>query len=326
MQNRENSLQNWVKEIYPTQEFKWLPLAGDASFRRYFRLSSHNNSYILMDAPPEKESIESFLAVGNLLQTLKVTTPQIYAFDKALGCILLEDFGDKILLSQLAPNNAKLFYQTAIIELLKMQECASAELNRLPVFDKHFIKKELALFKDWFLKAYLKLNLTTEEADLLETSFAWLAEEIQSQPQVFIHRDYHSRNIMVLPSSTALKLGIIDFQDAMRGPLAYDLVSLLKDCYIQWPRAQILDGVRFYYEQLKIPSLSYDAFIRAFDLCGLQRHLKVLGVFSRLALRDKKNNYLNDLPLTLHYVKSCLESYAELKPLYQFIQTKIQLP
>ncbi|QRN04858.1 phosphotransferase [Legionella sp. MW5194] len=325
MQHRQSALSKWLQSVLPRQDHELMPLTGDASFRRYYRLRYNGISRIVMDAPPDKETIRPFLLVGELLRQAGVKTPTVYACDEAQGFALLDDFGDTLLLSQLTPDRADALYRQALASLVVMQQCQTATQDcSLPPFDPSFMRQELGLFSTWFLGSYLKLELTLAEQTMLEQSFDWLMTEISRLPQVFIHRDYHSRNIMILESG---ELGIIDFQDAMKGPLTYDLVSLLKDCYIQWSCEQVRDWVHCFYAQSTIAQqLPFHDFFRAFELCGLQRHLKVLGVFSRLFIRDHKPGYLNDLPLTLHYTLAFLESCQELQPLYQFMQRRIQLP
>lgn len=323
MHHRENALGKWLEQILASRTFILKPLTGDASFRRYFRLQHGDISRIVMDAPPDKERMHPFIATARLLDSVGVCTPRIHAFALEEGFAILDDFGDTLLLKKLSAESVDHLYAAAIDVIIRMQKAATQEL---PEFDNAFILNELALFREWFLGAYLQLELSAAEEQLLQQSFAWLSQEILQQPQVFIHRDYHSRNIMLLAEESA-DLGIIDFQDAMHGPYTYDLVSLLKDCYIQWPGEQVLRWLARFYEQAGIAKhSSLSEFTRAFDLCGLQRHLKVLGVFARLHLRDSKPAYLQDLPLTLHYVMACLESYEELGPFYQFMQNRIRLP
>jgi N-acetylmuramate 1-kinase len=327
MHNRQNALHRWLEQLLSPAPFTLTPLTGDASFRRYFRLHYNDFSQVIMDAPPEKENIEPFLAIANLLRRARVRVPQIYALDKVQGFVILEDFGDTLMLNELCLNTADKLYTAAIKTLITMQEYLTPSLEQLPSFDKQFIFLELNLFSQWFLGLYLAIELTSKEERLIQETFTWLSKEICQQPQVFVHRDYHSRNIMRLPNDQEIALGIIDFQDAMRGPVTYDLVSLLKDCYIQWPREQVMSWLSDFHRQApSAKQYSLQDFSRAFDLCGLQRHLKILGIFSRLYLRDKKPKYLQDLPLTLHYVMDCLESYEELKPFYQFMQNRIRLP
>ncbi|CDZ76526.1 putative phosphotransferase related to Ser/Thr protein kinases [Legionella massiliensis] len=322
MQNRQNALNKWLEGTLIPPQFSITSLTGDASFRRYFRLYHDDTTRIIMDAPPDRESIESFLAIASLLSSAGIHTPKLYALNKEQGFAVFEDFGDMLLLAKLNPQSVNKLYTAAIDTLITMQKAAT---ETLPFFDKQFILYELNIFREWFLSAYLKINLSQAEEMLLNETFDWLSDQLLQQPQVFIHRDYHSRNIMILNDEP--EFGIIDFQDAMNGPLTYDLVSLLKDCYIQWPREQVMAWLSYFYEHTPLAQqYSFADFARAFDYCGLQRHLKVLGVFSRLYLRDNKPNYLQDLPLTLHYVMACLEGREELHDFYQFMHTRIRLP
>lgn len=327
MHNRQNALNKWIGQVLDSTPFNLSPLAGDASFRRYYRLHHSGLTRVVMDAPPDKETMRPFLQVAELLRNAGLRAPQIIAFDETQGFAILEDFGDQLLLKDLCPENADQLYRIAMNELLVLQNYSATEVNQLPIFDKQFILQELTIFREWFLDAYLKLSLSAAEQNLISDSFDWLSSEITQQPQVVVHRDYHSRNLMLIQESEQAELGIIDFQDAMQGPLCYDLVSLLKDCYIQWPSERVHVWVGYFYEQSSLAKrYSLPNFIRAFEFCGLQRHIKVLGVFSRLYLRDNKPGYLQDLPLTLHYVMACLENYEELKPFYQFMQNRINLP
>ncbi len=296
------------------------PLAGDASFRRYFRLHSNGLTRVIMDAPPNKETIAPFVHLTKILNDNNIYSPLIYAIDSSQGFILLEDFGDELLLNTLEPHNADKLYTLAIETLHQIQKIPVNPLE-LPAFDKTFMLNELELFHNWFLNAYLSYELTTDEEQLLKESFDWLTNEISKEPLVFIHRDYHSRNLMLVNN----RLGVIDFQDAMVGPRTYDLVSLLKDCYIQWPPEKISQWLADFHNRLDAENRgSLSEFQRAFNLCGLQRHLKVLGVFCRLHLRDNKPGYLKDLPLTFNYALSCTESHVELHPFYHFLDRKIR--
>lgn len=326
MHTRQNELNKWLKNIFGNTPFHLVLLAGDASFRRYFRLHCGELTHVVMDAPPDKEMITPFINISKKLASMGIHTPAILAFEQAQGFILLEDLGDESLLKTLSHDDADPLYTAAITTLLQLQQCPTNN-PLLPNFDKPFMLQELSLFHDWFLQAYLALRLNTSEKLLLEETFEWLVTQIALQPQVFIHRDYHSRNLMVVGQNNPIDIGVIDFQDAMHGPFTYDLVSLLKDCYIQWPETNITHWLTYFYHQL--PSTfgwSLAEFTRGFDLCGLQRHLKVLGIFCRLHLRDNKISYLRDLPLTLHYVNACLERYSELQPLYHFMQKTVFLP
>lgn len=327
MHDRQNALSKWLEQILASNQFSLTALAGDASFRRYFRLQHQGINRIVMDAPPDRETIEPFLAIGKLFTDAGLHTPLVYSVDQHQGFAILEDFGDTLLRQALSAETADLLYKIAIDCLNTLQLGTISQAHLMPAFNKPFILHELNVFKEWFLHAYLKLDLNPKEEALIEHTFNWLGNEIMQQPKVVIHRDYHSRNIMLLGNEDPVKLGIIDFQDAMCGPFTYDLVSLLKDCYIQWPRQQVISWLNYFYQQSPIAKqYPLSAFVQGFDYCGLQRHLKVLGIFARLYLRDNKANYLQDLPLTLHYVIACLESYEELSPFYQFMQNRIRLP
>lgn len=327
MHERENALNEWLEKSIKTKDYTLIPLAGDASFRRYFRLRYQGVSQVVMDAPPGKEDLEPFIHIAKTLSAANVLAPEIIAVDKPQGFLLLSDFGDQLLLDHLNQKTADDFYQDAINTLLKIQQCPINDPH-LPHFDKLFMLKEMNVCNEWFFNAYLNLTLSLDEQSLVEKAMEWIASEVALQPQVFIHRDYHSRNIMLVDNATDISLGIIDFQDAMRGPLTYDLVSLLKDCYIAWPRDKVLEWATYFYANNPIARAHYSLpeFIRAFDLCGIQRHLKVLGVFSRLYLRDNKSGYLKDLPLTLKYTIECAESYVELQPLLNFFKHRVELP
>lgn len=321
MHHHQNALHNWLQAVLKRTDFSLLPLTGDASFRCYYRLSYAGISRIVMEAPPEKEPLRPFINIAHLLRQQAINAPLIHTYDEQLGFAILDDFGDTLLLNKVKSQDANSLYQQACKLLIKMQNCSLPSA----VFSPAFMLQELELFKIWFMQDYLKLTLSREEEQLINQTCEWLVNEINCQPQVFIHRDYHSRNIMVLEQDN--RLGIIDFQDAMVGPIAYDLVSLLKDCYIQWSDSQIRQWLTFFHQHsLLAQQLSLQAFHRAFDLCGLQRHLKVLGVFCRLYLRDNKPNYLKDLPLTLSYVMACLNAYPELQALLHFMQQRIYLP
>lgn len=324
MLEQEKRVNNWLKQNFNKKNLEMTTLAGDASFRRYYRLHYETQTAIFMDASSSDESIKPFLDLQKLLREQGLKVPEIVLADESAGFAILEDFGDSLLLNELHKDNAETLYELAIEALITLQ---STPTSTVPVFDKAFIRAELNLFTEWFLSSYLKLTLNQAEKRIIETTFDYLCNEIDSYPKVFIHRDYHSRNLMLVPDKQAMRLGLLDFQDAMLGPFAYDLTSLLKDCYIQWPRQQILQHVKAFYRKSPLArSVTESAFIKAFDLCGLQRHLKVLGIFSRLYIRDSKSGYLQNLPLTLHYVLSYLEEDEKLRPFYEFLQQRVSLP
>ena len=321
MQTRQNALKEWLQIQLNQTSFTLTPLVQDASFRRYFRLTSEKMTRVVMDAPPDKENIVPFIQVNQTLQTIGVLIPKIHAVDLNQGFILLDDFGDQLFLRSLTPTNQDSLYQSAINTLIQIQRSPTASI---PLFDKAHMLKEISLFHEWFLSAYLGLTLTSAEEQLLLTTFSSLTDRIANQPQVFIHRDYHSRNLMLIEDNPLTQLGVIDFQDAMHGPVTYDLASLLKDCYIKLPRSSYENYLTFFYQhQPFVQDWSLQRLMDEVDFCGLQRHLKVLGIFCRLAHRDNKLNYLRDLPLTMDYTIACLKRHSEFSSLLQFMEKRV---
>ena len=321
MQTRQNTLNEWLQLQLNHQPFTLTPLTGDASFRRYFRLSTSIETKIVMDAPPDKESIAGFIHIHRILKNIGLLTPTVHAADLEQGFAILDDLGDQLFLNMLNTINQDGFYSSAIHTLIQMQHCST---HSLPTFDKPHMLKEMSLFHDWFLQAYLKLTLTTDETNVLNDTFHHIADRIAHQPQVFIHRDYHSRNLMITEKDKQTSLAIIDFQDAMCGPITYDLVSLLKDCYIKLPETSYQHYLELFYQHQPLAQTwSLQTLNDEVDYCGLQRHLKVLGIFCRLHLRDKKPNYLRDLPLTMDYTLSCLKRHPEFDPLLKFVETRV---
>ncbi|AHE65949.1 aminoglycoside phosphotransferase family protein [Legionella oakridgensis] len=326
MHTRQSALNQWLNELFKGMQFTLIPLAGDASFRRYFRLQCQQQTYIVMDAPPDKETIQPFITIGKALANIGLHTPAISAVHHTQGFVLLEDFGDQLFLNALSNHKEDTLYEAAMTTLIQMQSCSINNLHLLDFNQTHMLE-EMSLFRQWFLEAYLGLTLDANDVRLIQNTFNRLAEMIVEQPQVFIHRDYHSRNLMIMEGKPSIELGIIDYQDAMRGPFTYDLVSLLKDCYIQWPHEIIDTWISYFYHHLPTThGWSLSEFSQAFAMCGLQRHLKVLGIFSRLHLRDQKSGYLRDLPRVFNYVISCVANYQELLPFYHFMQQKVQAP
>ncbi|HAF86990.1 MAG: phosphotransferase [Legionellaceae bacterium] len=310
----KNALHQWLNQVLDEPPKKLIPLAGDASARQYYRLYLATHTLIVMDASADKASLPNFLNISHFLKGHAFCVPIVHAFSSEEGFILLEDFGDTLLLQQLTSHNVEPFYHNALAILIKLQRLQAP--HELPVFDKAFMLEEMRLFTEWFLTHHLKFTVTPTMLTQLHKALFWLAETIANQPYALIHRDYHSRNLMVIADATP-KLGIIDYQDAMLGPFAYDVVSLLKDCYIEWPCAKRHDWQAFFYQNSDIAQqvMSFDDFNRAVDLCGIQRHLKVLGIFARLHLRDKKSHYLAYLPRTLNYILECISQFPELSAL-----------
>lgn len=323
MVERQNALKEWLSTLIKHDDFTLFPLAADASFRQYFRLHYDGLTQVVMDAPPDKEDLTPFIQVAGLFDETGIHVPKLLAINQPLGFLLLSDLGDRLLLNELSPKNVDDYYKQAMSILFTLQN-ASVKNANLPLFDSAFMLKEMELCSKWFFESYLHLALTPQEKNIVEKTFQFIATEVASQPQVIIHRDYHSRNLMLMDDNL---MGVIDFQDAMQGPITYDLVSLLKDCYVAWPREKVLEWVTFFHSNSpKACQYSVAEFIRAFDLCGLQRHIKVLGIFSRLNIRDNKPRYLKDLPLTLNYVLETTERYEELHPFFNVLQKRVQLP
>ena len=318
---RQNALQNWLSDTLKGAAFQLKPLTGDASFRRYFRLYSGISSYIVMDAPPDRETIVPFIEKAAMLKAVAIHTPAILASEPTQGFLLLEDFGDTAFLHHVNASNADRLYGAAT-QLL--QQIQTISCTALPRFDHDEIMRELQLFTHWFVQQHLGIGVTKQEHELLHSTFTWISQALLQQPQVFVHRDYHSRNLMILPHTTELALGVLDFQDAVAGPLTYDLVSILKDCYVQWRPEQIAGWRDQFYHQLPPQYAgSLADFAQGFELCGLQRHLKILGIFCRLYLRDGKAQYLKDLPLTYHYVSSSSQQIPALASFFEWLQTRI---
>ncbi|GAB5452597.1 MAG: phosphotransferase [Halioglobus sp.] len=283
------------------------PVAGDASSRRYYRARTDANHFLLVDAPPATEKNTEFVSVQALLANSGVRVPRIIAADIASGHMLLEDLGDELLLPALRTDNVDSFYRSAFDVLLRFSRIG---LEALPCYDEALLKEELGRFTQWFVTALLQHSLTAAEREMLDKLDALLIASALAQPRVFVHRDFHSRNLMLTDGD----LAVIDFQDAVAGPITYDLVSLLRDCYVRWPAARVSEWA-LNYRELLLEQTGWSLpgereFLHWFDLMGLQRHIKVLGTFARLYLRDGKQAYLQDLPLVIHYVQSVLAGNA----------------
>lgn len=291
--------------------------SSDASFRRYFRLVKDDITLIMMDSSLEKTSLEPFINVTNRLQSANLHAPKIFHEDRDKGFLILEDLGVKNLLDTLSQDNFKSLYKKCIDEIITMQK---VDATALPLYDESFLKLEMNLMPEWFLNKYLQQDLNEQELVIIENTIDLVAKKVLSHPQgCFVHRDFHSRNIMHCEP-----LGIIDYQDAMNGSIVYDLVSLLKDLYIQFDSQDMAELALYFKEQKALP-VSDEEFLEWFDFMGLQRHLKVLGIFARLYLRDNKEGYLKDLPLTLDYVLQVCKKYSELDELHQLL-SKVTLP
>jgi aminoglycoside/choline kinase family phosphotransferase len=319
MDSRQQALQKWLRDTCQLAEPVLQILPSDASFRRYFRVPAPAVSYIAMDAPPAKENCVPYIAIANALRAHGLLTPEIIASDLREGFLLLTDFGDRLLLKELNIHTVELFYKKALDALVTLQSCCHVRDWQIHPFTVKVMYQELILFKEWFLQNHLNLVLPDSIHRMLENFFYFLVNSAASQPQVFMHRDYHSANLMVLPSH---QIGILDFQDAFIGPVTYDLVSLLRDCYIAWPEELVTKYAIQYREQLTI-AVSNDEFLRWFDLMGLQRHLKALLTFARKYRRDGNAHYLQHIPRTLSYITAMSERYLECKAFYHYLQAVI---
>jgi N-acetylmuramate 1-kinase len=314
---RLEQLQQWLGARFPAGSFTLAPASADASFRRYFRVSVAGASWIVMDAPPEQENCGPFVHVARLLRAAGVNAPEIVAQDLARGFLLLTDLGDTTYLSALNEGNADRLFGDAIDALLKWQ-LASRE-NELPPYDAALLQMECDLFADWYVARHLRLTLSAAQRQLLADMVKLIISSNVAQPAVYVHRDYMPRNLMV----TEPNPGVIDFQDAVYGPITYDLVSLTRDAFVSWEEPRVLDWTVRYWEKAQHQGLpvaaDFAVFYRDFEWMGLQRHLKVLGIFARLHYRDGKAGYLEDTPRFMRYVRAVAERYQELGPLVRLL-------
>ncbi len=321
--NRREQRQQWLDDYFQGTEFQIDAASEDASFRSYYRITTASMTYILMDAPPEHEDCRPFVAVSQLLSASQVKVPELFATDYEQGFLLLSDFGNLLYLAVLVDDKQshQSLYSTAIDSILKMQATVDANLQ-LPPYDHELLMTEMQLFNEWFIGKHLDLKLDTKELEILEDTFALLCQNAHEQPQAMVHRDYHSRNLMVLDKDN--DPGVIDFQDAVYGPFTYDLASLLKDCYISWP-AEIVEMhcrhfLQAYNDQFNT-NIEFSQLMRWFELMAAQRHLKAIGIFCRLNYRDGKAGYLNDIPLTMNYLLKTAAKYPELAVFSQLLQS-----
>ena len=317
MDSRFEQLQDWLRTVAGIHDYEIAPASADASFRRYFRVRYDATSRIVMDAPPEQEDCHPFIHVSSLMAGIGLHVPVVLRQDLQQGFLLLTDLGDRVYLSELNADTVESLYGDALQALLRLQAHGAADL---PPYDRGLLMNEMELFRQWYLERHLGLPLTGSENATIDAAFAYLADEALQQPRVIVHRDYHSRNLMVSSPNP----GILDFQDAVIGPITYDLVSLLRDCYIAWPRSQVENWVSQYYRQARseglLENVSEAQFLNWFDLMGIQRHLKASGIFARLNYRDGKSAYLEDIPRTLGYVIDVGKDYPELRPFIELIE------
>ena len=323
--DRKQQLEDWLK-INLKQAFTLTTASADASFRHYFRVHLSQQyldglTLIAMDAPPPQEDCTPFINVAKLLLDAGLNVPKVIAQDLQNGFLLLSDLGDDTYLSQLNQDNALKLYGDATSALIKIQLASKA--HDLPPYDEALLTREMQLFPDWYVSKHLNFELNSEQQGWLQQAFDALNKNILAQGQVTVHRDYHSRNLMICQGVNGHNPGILDFQDAVYGPITYDLVSLLKDAYIQWDEEQIIDWAVRYWQPAKKAGLpvpdDFSEFYRDFEWMGAQRHIKVLGIFARLSHRDGKDGYLKDMPLVMHYLRKVCERYVELRPMLRLL-------
>ncbi len=312
---RADELRAWLAHTCPDANPTLIPITGDASFRRYFRIATDMGNRIVMDAPPDREATGPFVDIAGRLETAGVTAPQVLASDNERGFLLLSDLGDRLYLDELDEGTADGLYDDALAALVRMQ--ADIPTAGLPPYDAARLDAEMELFPAWFLGEHLGLGRDRIGDEPAVTLLALTAAALE-QPRVFVHRDYHSRNLMVLADDNP---GVLDFQDAVAGPVTYDLVSLLRDCYIGWPDDRVTNWIERYHRAalsrgVELPD--HDTLRRWFDLMGAQRHLKAIGIFARLWHRDGKPRYLADIPRTWGYIEALFGHYPELQPLARF--------
>ncbi len=339
MDNRKAELGEWVNQEValmlgkPNIAVTLQHLSGDASFRTYYRAVLPACSYIVVDSPPETEDINTFVRIADAFRAAGVATPIVYRLDFQRGFMLQEDFGDQLYLEALqasydAPDKIDQLYKQAIDALISLQK--NVDRTNFPTFDLYMLQEEMTLFQDWFCDKFLQLSLSDDEEKLIADSFDFLAEQALAQPQVAVHRDYHSRNLMI-PLNAQKKAGqipgVIDFQDAVAGPYTYDLVSLLRDCYISWPEPYVQVMGLYYLDRAEesgvIKDIDAVKFFRDFDLMGLQRNLKVMGIFARLCIRDNKPQFLAYIPQVIRYFITVAADYPELTEFLNWYKLRI---
>ncbi|MBI5006532.1 MAG: phosphotransferase [Nitrosomonadales bacterium] len=335
---RQEQLTKWLSSLYPDARFTIAPASADASFRRYFRATfADGSTKVVMDAPPQHEDCKPFLHIGKLFEEAGTHVPHVYAQDLAQGFLLLSDLGNTTYLQALAADTAPGLYGAATDALIKVQ-LASKE-NELPPYDEPLLRRELNLFPEWYIAKHLGITLSDKQQAKLEEVFKRILANNLAQPCVYVHRDYHSRNLMVtepphlnpLPKGEEANVrsdfqslpGILDFQDAVYGPITYDLASLFKDAYIKWEEDEVMDWLIRYWEKARKAGLpvraDFGEFYRDYEMMGVQRHIKVLGIFARLYHRDGKDGYLKDMPLVMEYLVRACERYIDLKPLHNLL-------
>lgn len=325
--HRAERLGEWVttwlqrQNVWPAAVGALEIVSGDASFRRYFRQHLLTGSVIAVDAPLAQEDCGPFVAIARALLDHGLCVPEVLAWSSQEGFMLLTDLGDQVLGPELAADTVNMLYGAALITLVQVQSCPQPAHYFLPRYDRTRLLNEMNLLTEWFIPQYLGVVLSDEQSALCTQQFELISESVLAQPIVFVHRDYHSRNLMLAPTG---ELGLLDFQDAVMGPITYDLASLLRDAYVSWPEADVRRWVQQYRTELLAnqmldPAVSAEVFQTWFDWAAAQRHLKVVGIFARLYLRDGKSAYLANIPLVLRYLLDEIAPYAELQPLHALL-------
>ena len=322
MDERLNILSRWVEGILGAP-VRMEPASADASFRRYFRVfCDGTHTYIAMDAPPERESVETFARTAGQFKQLGLNVPLVFTMDKSQGFALLSDLGTRTYLQAINNDSAERLYGDALDALWRLQTGSRDRLATFERYDSDKLMEEMELFREWFVPHRTSYKLSDADHDTIDQVFRTLTDQALEQPLVWVHRDYHSRNLMVTDSDNP---GVLDFQDAVTGPVTYDLVSLLRDCYIAWPAERVERWLKAYFDRIRpvvVPeNTGFEQFRRWFDWMGVQRHIKVLGIFSRLFHRDGKTNYLDDLPLVYDYVHTVCREYPELRPFSTLLES-----
>ncbi len=336
---RQQQLTDWLSSLFPDQTFTLAPASADASFRRYFRATFvDGTTRVVMDAPPQHENCEPFLHIGKLFEQAGTHVPHVYAQDVTQGFLLLSDLGNTTYLQALQTESPKQLYAAATDALIKIQ--LASKPDELPPYNEALLRRELDLFPEWYIGKHLGVTLSDKQKSKLEEVFQRILANNLAQPRVYVHRDYHSRNLMYIGSPLPNPLpqagggaskksnflsspGILDFQDAVYGPITYDLASLFKDAYVKWEEADVMDWLIPYWEKARKAGLpvreDFGEFYRDYEMMGVQRHIKVLGIFARLYHRDGKDGYLKDMPLVMEYLHKACERYIDLKPLLNIL-------
>jgi aminoglycoside/choline kinase family phosphotransferase len=323
--DRMSQISQFLRQTVAADYISITPLSGDASFRRYWRVNSQSQQWVLMDAPPVAADLQRFISTAQAFAQAGLRVPAVLACQLQEGLLLLEDLGDALLQCHLNEHNAIEQYRKAIALIPAIQQISATDSGPLPLFDDAFVRRELTIFTEWCWQTHLQQPLTDDIAVLLDNTFSKISSVVRSQPQAGMHRDFHSRNLMLLPDQ---QLAVIDFQDAVVGPFTYDLVSLLRDCYLRWPdpvvEQLLAETYHLWLAQGHIPAfVTLAEFRRYFDWTGLQRHIKVLGIFCRLYHRDQKAGYLADLPRVAHYVADISALYPELAGFHRWFASTV---